>query len=256
MIIDSHAHLNDERLYEKTGDIIAGFEANNIESCIIAGFNLKSSDLGVKIAEKYNQYALIGTHPEDCEEINDVVLERYKKLAQSKVVVGVGEIGLDYYYDTNPAKEKQIAAFEKQIKLADELELPIALHVRDAYGDCLDTLKRMHAYLNNGILLHCYSSSVEMVDRFNEFDCYYALGGAITFKNAKKDEVIKKIPLDRLLVETDCPYLTPHPYRGEVNEPKFINLTIDKIASVLEKDREEIIDITNKNTKRLFKKIR
>ncbi len=256
MIIDSHAHLNDERLLPIAGDIVVGFEANNIENCIIAGFDYKSSYLGVELAEKYSQYALIGTHPEEIREVTTVILDKYKELAKSSRVVGIGEIGLDYYYEDNPPKEEQIAAFEKQIVLASELELPIALHVRDAYGDCLSVLQNMHAYLNNGILLHCYSSSAEMVDCFSKFDCYYALGGAITFKNAKKDDVIKKIPLDRLLVETDCPYLTPHPHRGEMNEPKFINLTIDKIASVLEKDRNEIIDITNINTKRLFKKIR
>ena len=256
MIIDSHAHLNDERLLPIAGDIVAGFEANNIESCIIAGFDYKSSYLGVELAEKYSQYALIGTHPEEIREVTTVILDKYKELAKSSRVVGIGEIGLDYYYEDNPPKEEQIAAFEKQIVLASELELPIALHVRDAYGDCLSVLKNMHAHLNSGILLHCYSGSKEMIREFNAFDCYYALGGAITFKNAKKDDVIKEIPINRLLVETDCPYLTPHPYRGETNEPKYINLTVEKIAAVLEKEKEEIIDITNKNTKTLFFKIR
>ena len=256
MIIDSHAHLNDERLYPKAEEIIAGFKDNNIESCIIAGFSYKSSVLGVELAEKYNQYAIIGTHPEEVTEVTKVTLDKYKELAKNNKVVGIGEIGLDYYYEDNPPKDQQIQAFEAQIELADEVNLPIALHVRDAYGDCLDVLQNMHSKLNNGVLLHCYSSSVEMIERFLKFDCYFALGGAITFKNAKKDDVIKAIPKDRLLVETDCPYLTPHPYRGETNEPKFINLTIDKIASVLEMDREEVIDITNKNTKRLFKRIK
>ena len=255
MIIDSHAHLNDERLYPKAEEIIAGFKDNNIESCIIAGFSYKSSVLGVELAEKYNQYAIIGTHPEEVTEVTKVTLDKYKELAKNNKVVGIGEIGLDYYYEDNPPKDQQIQAFEAQIELADEVNLPIALHVRDAYGDCLDVLQNMHSKLNNGVLLHCYSSSVEMIERFLKFDCYFALGGAITFKNAKKDDVIKAIPKDRLLVETDCPYLTPHPHRGETNEPKFINLTIDKISDVLAVAREEIIDITNRNTKRLFTKI-
>ena len=256
MIIDSHAHLNDERLYPKAEEIIAGFKDNNIESCIIAGFSYKSSVLGVELAEKYNQYAIIGTHPEEVTEVTKVTLDKYRELATASRVVGIGEIGLDYYYEDNPPKDQQIQAFEAQIELADEVNLPIALHVRDAYGDCLDVLQNMHSKLNNGVLLHCYSSSVEMIERFLKFDCYFALGGAITFKNAKKDDVIKAIPKDRLLVETDCPYLTPHPHRGETNEPKFINLTIDKIADVLATAREEIIDITNRNTKRLFTKIK
>ncbi len=256
MIIDSHAHLNDERLFDKAGEIIAGFAANNIESCVIAGFSYKSSVLGVELAERYNQYALIGSHPEEMNEINDVILDKYLNLSKKGCVVGIGEIGLDYHYEDNPPREKQIEAFERQIVLADEAKLPIALHVRDAYGDCLDVLENMHRYLNNGVLMHCYSSSKEMIERFNKFDCYYALGGAITFKNAKKEDVIKAIPKDRLMVETDCPYLAPHPHRGETNEPKFINLTVDKIAEVLNMSRDEVSEITNVNTKRLFKKIR
>ncbi len=256
MIIDSHAHLNDEQLFERAGEIVGSFKDNNIESCVIAGFSYKSSVLGVEVAEKYNQWALIGSHPEEIADISDVTLDKYLSLSKKACVVGIGEIGLDYHYEDNPPKDAQIEAFEKQIVMADEAKLPIALHVRDAYGDCLSVLENMHRYLNNGVLMHCYSSSKEMIDRFNKFDCYYALGGAITFKNAKKEDVIEAIPLDRLMVETDCPYLAPHPHRGETNEPKFINLTVEKIAQVLNREKEEIIDITNKNTKRLFKKIR
>ena len=256
MIIDSHAHLNDENLLPKVDEIVNGFGENNIESCIIAGFNYASSKLGVEIAEKYNQYALIGTHPEDINEIDENMLSMYKELAKSDKVVGIGEIGLDYHYENNPPREAQKRAFKLQIELANELNLPIALHVRDAYGDTLDILKEMKGIINSGILLHCYSSSAEMIKEFNRFDCYYALGGAITFKNAKKEDVIKAIPKDRLLVETDCPYLAPHPHRGEMNEPKFINITVDKIADTLNVDRQEVINLTNENTKRLFKKIK
>lgn len=256
MIIDSHAHLNDETLYSRVEEIVGGFKANNIASCIVAGFNYLSSSLGVEIAEKYNQYALIGTHPEDVDEISRDVLDKYKELAKSEKVVGVGEIGLDYHYDDMKPKEMQIDAFKKQIILSHELALPVALHVRDAYGDCIDILSEMKDYLSNGILLHCYSSSAEMVERFNFFDCYYALGGAITFKNAKKEDVIKAIPKDRLLVETDCPYLAPTPHRGEVNEPKYINLVIDKLTTVLNMERDEVIENTFNNTRRLFKKIK
>ena len=256
MIIDSHAHLNDEALLLKVNEIIGGFKANNIERCIIAGFDYNSSNLGVNLANGYKQYALIGTHPENAPEVDNGLLNRYLELSKNPSVVGIGEIGLDYHYDNNPDKDIQIRAFKAQIEMANKANLPIALHVRDAYKDTLDILKDMKAYLNNGILLHCYSGSKEMIHEFNAFNAYYALGGAITFKNAKKEDVIKTIPIDRLLVETDCPYLAPHPHRGEVNEPKYINLTIDKIAEVLGKDREEIIDITNKNTKTLFSRMK
>ena len=256
MIIDSHAHLNDEALIDRADEIVGGFSANNIECCIIAGFDYASSLLGLKLAEKYNQYVLIGSHPENALEVNDELMEKYLILAQHSAAVGIGEIGLDYHYDNNPKREDQIRAFKMQIEMASKANLPIALHVRDAYKDTLDILTDMKSYIQNGVLLHCYSGSKEMIREFNSFDAYYALGGAITFKNAKKEDVIKTIPLNRLLVETDCPYLAPHPHRGEVNEPKLINLTVDKIAQTLCLDRNEVIDLTNRNTKELFKKIK
>ena len=186
MIIDTHAHLNDPSLVERVDEIVDSFKANNIESCIIAGFNYNSSLLGSELADKYNLYAIIGTHPEDIMEVCDKTIEKYLELSKNPKVVGVGEIGLDYHYDNNPPRDKQIEAFKAQIIMANEAKLPICLHVRDAYGDTLQVLKDMKAYLNNGILLHCYSGSAEMIREFNVFGCYYALGGAITFKNAKK----------------------------------------------------------------------
>lgn len=256
MIIDSHAHLNDDRLKDDAKAIVERFEENGIECCIIAGFDYPSSYLAVEQATKYNQYAIIGVHPHDSETYTDSIAAKLKELAKSPRVVAIGEIGLDYYYDDGAPKEAQIDAFKRQIILADELNLPLVLHVRDSYADTLSILKEHKQYLNNGILLHCYSSSAEMLHEFNKFDCYYALGGAITFKNAKKEAVIKAIPSGRLLVETDCPYMTPTPYRGQTNEPKYINLVVDKIAEVLEIDRQEVIKITNENTKRLFRNIK
>lgn len=256
MIIDTHAHLNDERLVLDAEKIVKELKSNNIECCIIAGADIESSKLAVEQAEKYSQYAIIGTHPEDILNLTNRQLEVYRKLSKNPRVVGIGEIGLDYHYEDGAKREDQIDAFERQIALADEVSLPIALHIRDAYGDALDILKNNAHRLNNGVLLHCYSGSKEMVYEFSKFDCYFALGGSITFKNAKKEEVIKAIPLNRLLVETDCPYMAPTPHRGERNEPKYINLVIDKIAEVLKMDRDEIIKITNENTKRLFSKIK
>ena len=256
MIIDSHAHLNDPTLLDRADEIVGGFEANNIECCIIAGFDYDSSVLGLKLAEKYNQYALLGTHPENAYEVNEELMSNYLELTAQPLAVGIGEIGLDYHYDNNPPKEEQIRAFKMQIEMASKANLPIALHVRDAYKDTLDILTDMKSYITNGVLLHCYSGSKEMIHEFNRFDAYYALGGAITFKNAKKEDVIKTIPQDRLLVETDCPYLAPHPHRGETNEPKLINLTVEKISEVLGMEKQQVIDLTNRNTKCLFKKIK
>ena len=256
MIIDSHAHLNDERLYPKAEEIIAGFKDNNIESCIIAGFSYKSSVLGVELAEKYNQYAIIGTHPEEVTEVTKVTLEKYKALAKNNCVVGIGEIGLDYYYEDNPPKDQQIQAFEAQLEMADEVGLPVALHVRDAYGDALKVLNENKSKLN-GVLLHCYSGSKELVREFNKLDVYFSLGGVVTFKNAKeKPEVIKAIPIERLLLETDSPYMAPEPFRGTINEPKNTLYVAKRIAEVLKKEQQEVEEITTENARRLFKKIK
>ena len=256
MIIDSHAHLNDDALENRVQEIVSGFKDNNIEKCIIAGFNYKSSELALKQAKDFKQYCLIGTHPQDIKELDNAMIEKYRALAQDSRVVGIGEIGLDYHYDDGEPKEVQMAGFIKQLLLADELKLPVSLHVRDAYQDALQILEDYKQYTKNGILLHCYSSSKEMVREFSKYNCYFAFGGAITFKNAKKEEIIKAVPLDKLLVETDCPYMAPTPYRGQINEPKHINLVVDKIAEILGFSRQTVIDITNTNTKMLFRKIK
>lgn len=254
MIIDSHAHLYDERLSGRVDEIIGGLNEQGLESVFEVGYDLPSSKNAVKLSEKYDQiFAIVGTHPHDAKNFDDESVDYYKRVASLDKVIAIGEIGLDYYYDLSP-REIQKDVFARQIELADEVGLPIVLHIRDAYKDALDILTAKRDKLRFGVLLHCYSSSAEMIKQFNKFDCYYALGGAITFKNAKKDDVIMAIPEDRLLVETDCPYMTPVPFRGQANEPNYINYVVDKIASVKNLAREEIIEITSRNTKRLFSK--
>ncbi|MDE7215379.1 MAG: TatD family hydrolase [Clostridia bacterium] len=254
MIIDSHCHLGDERLYGRVDDIIAGLKDEGIESVIEVGFDLQSSQTAVKLSEKYdNVFAVVGTHPHEAQNYNAECESFYRRSAGLDKVVAIGEIGLDYYYDLSP-REIQKDVFAAQLDIAYEVGLPVVLHIRDAYKDALDILTAKKDKLGAGVLLHCYSSSAEMIKQFDKFDCYYALGGAITFKNAKKDDVIKAIPQDRLIVETDCPYMTPVPFRGQPNEPKFINYVVDKIADVKNLPREKIVEITNINTKRLFSK--
>ena len=254
MIIDSHVHLYDERLSSRTEEIIGGLKDEGIDSVFEVGYDLPSSQNAVSLSQKYPQvFAIIGTHPHDAKNFDEESETYYKQSASLDKVIAIGEIGLDYYYDLSP-RDIQKDVFARQIDIAYEVNLPIVLHVRDAYKDALDILTAKRDKLRAGVLLHCYSSSAEMIKQFNKFDCYYALGGAITFKNAKKEDVIMAIPEDRLLVETDCPYMTPVPYRGQPNEPKYINYVVDKIASVKNLAREEIIEITSQNTKRLFSK--
>ena len=252
MIIDSHAHLSDERLIGRVDSISKDLSKEGLESVFEVGFDLSSSKSAIELASKYdNIYAIIGTHPHDAKYYDSEVEQFYLQNAGNKKVLAIGEIGLDYYYDKSD-RDVQRDVFAKQIVLADKVGLPIVLHIRDAYGDAIDILNANKDKLNHGVLLHCYSGSAEMLKQFNKYDCYYALGGAITFKNAKKDDVITAIPEDRLLVETDCPYMTPVPFRGQPNEPKYVNLVIDKIASVKGVEREKIEKITYENTKRLF----
>lgn len=254
MIIDSHCHLSDERLRQRQEEIISVLGEKGLESVFEVGWDLNSSKDALELSKKYaHVYAIVGTHPHDAKNFDEASKEFYLQAAKDDKVLAIGEIGLDYYYDLSP-REVQKSVFEEQICLADEVQLPIVLHIRDAYKDALDILNANKDKLGHGILMHCYSSSAEMLREFNKLDCYYALGGAITFKNAKKDDVIKAIPEDRLLVETDSPYMTPVPFRGQTNVPYYVNLVVDKIAEVKNVDRAEIEKSTYQNTLRLFKK--
>ncbi len=253
MIIDSHCHLTDERLFPLVDDIVSHLEENGLESVITVGYDLPSSQLGVDIAKKYEKvYAMVGMHPHDSQYMTTEMYDIFRDLAQSEKVVAIGEIGLDYHYDLSP-REIQQRVFKEQIELAHSLKLPIALHVREAYGDTVNILEDCKHLLDNGVLLHCYSGSSEMVKVFSKYDCYFAFGGPITFKNAVHNiESLKAVPLDRLLFETDAPYMTPVPFRGKTNEPKYTALVVDKTSEVLGIDRTELIEKTNKNTKTLF----
>lgn len=253
MLIDTHCHLNDEKLLPDADKIIADFGAQGIESAICVGYDMKSSEVACELAEKYESvYAVIGIHPHDATTADYDKYERIATLSSSNKVVGIGEIGLDYHYDLSP-RAIQKGAFREQIELADTLGLPIVLHVREAYEDAKQILFEMKRYLNNGVLLHCYSGSKEFVKIFGELDAYFAFGGAITFNNAKHNlEAMKAVPLDRLLLETDCPYMTPVPFRGKTNVPQYVNLVADKACEVLDLPREELERITTENAKRLF----
>ncbi len=257
MLIDSHCHLNDEDLAPIADRIVGDFERDGILAAVNVGFDMPSSALAVEQAEKYkNVFAAVGMHPHDSRLMTDADYDVLKELSQHDKVVAIGEIGLDYHYDLSP-RDVQKQVFERQIILADELGLPIVLHVREAYEDTREILERNKNHLSHGVLLHCYSGSADMVKVFDKYDCYFAFGGAITFKNAKHNlESLKVVREDRLLFETDCPYMTPVPFRGQTNEPKFINLVLEKAAEILEKDKEELAQTSVQNTLSFFKKMR
>ena len=257
MIIDSHCHLTDERLYPIVDDIVKGLNANGIESVITVGYDLPSSTLGVDVARRYKEvYATVGMHPHDSRLMTAEMCDIFRNLSADEKVVGIGEIGLDYHYDLSP-RDVQQKVFEEQIELADSLRLPVALHVREAYEDTRKILENNKAKLSHGVLLHCYSGSAEMVKVFSKYDAFFAFGGPITFKNAVHNiEALRAVPLDRLLFETDAPYMTPVPFRGTTNEPKHTALVVKKASEVLGVYENELIEKSNKNTKTLFYKMK
>lgn len=252
MLIDTHAHLGDEVLIDRVDDIIEGMRENNINYIFEIGYSMESSLKAVELAEKYRDiYAVIGIHPQESEHYSVSDIDNLKKLAENPKVKAIGEIGLDYHYDYDRNAQKSL--FISMLKLADELNLPVVIHLRDAYEEMYNILCDCQCYINNGILFHCYSGSKEMIERFKFLDPYYAFGGAITFKNNNKAEVIKAIPRNRLLLETDSPYMTPVPYRGKINTPLNLPLIAEKMAVDVGVDISEIELITTLNAKAFYR---
>ncbi|MDR7857599.1 TatD family hydrolase [Tissierella sp.] len=252
MIIDSHAHLDDRRFDNDREMIIKNLKGNGVELVINIGADLQTSIASVSLAEKYdNIYAAIGVHPHSAKEMDYSTIEILKSFAKREKVVAIGEIGLDFHYDNSP-RDVQRKWFKEQLKLAKEVDLPVVIHTREANQETFDILKEAQDGSLRGVL-HCYSGSVEMALEYIKLGFYISLGGPVTFNNAKvAKEVAKAVPLDKLLIETDCPYLTPVPYRGKRNEPIFVKYVAETIAEIRGITIEELGEATNRNTKKLF----
>lgn len=252
MIFDTHVHLNDKKIYQNIDKYINEAKEAGVSKFLCVGYDIESSKLAIEIANKYPfVYAAIGMHPTELKDLSvDYVFEIERMLDNPKVVA-IGEIGLDYYWD-NVDRDIQKEYFAKFIKLAYKHKLPISLHVRDALEDTLNVLRENKEYLTKGVM-HCYSGPKEMIKDFTDLGMYISLGGPVTFLNAKKvHEVAKNIDIDKLLVETDVPYLAPHPLRGKMNEPKFIVYTVNQIALLRNETKEYIEEKTYKNALELF----
>lgn len=248
-LFDSHAHYDDEAFDSDRDEILSSLPQNGVLNIINIGADIVSSRASVKIAEKYAfAYAAVGVHPHDAKNFSEQSEAELKEMAAHKKVVAIGEIGLDYYYDNSP-REVQKEVFERQILLAKELSLPIIVHSRDAHQDTLEILKK---HKPAGVV-HCFSGSVETAKIILDLGMYISLGGPVTYKNAvNPTEVAKFVPDDRLLLETDCPYLAPVPYRGKRNSSLFMHATAEKIASLRGVTPEHIAFLTAENTKKLF----
>ena len=255
-MIDSHLHLDDAKLSSMVDEIYDSFADCGIEFVINNSCDMPTMTNGVELANKYeNIFATVGIHPHESKHFNHEFVSLMKQYAKHPKVVAVGEIGLDYYYDLSD-RLTQRDVFAQQIEIADGLHLPLTLHVRDAYGDAWDILRAQKKHLNNGVLWHCYSGSAEFARQMVREGHYFAFGGAITFKNAHKEDVFQQIPMERVLSETDSPYMSPEPLRGRVNTPLNIPIIVAKIASFYGKDVEATEAQIRENTLRLFPKIK
>ncbi len=248
-IIDTHTHIYDKQFENDFDDVMKRIE-DELEGIVSIGFDLESSLKSIELANKYSFVnAVIGVHPVDIKKYNDKVEKELERLALTeKKVVAIGEIGLDYHWMEDP-KDVQIAGFRKQMELAERVKKPVVIHTREALQDTLDVLRD---YRNVGGILHCYPGSLEAAKPF--LDRYYlGIGGTLTFKNNKKTkELVKELPLEKIVLETDCPYLTPVPFRGKRNEPIYTKYVAEEVARIKEISVEQVIKVTTENAKKIY----
>lgn len=250
-LIDTHSHID---MIEQISidEVLDNASANDVEKVILPCAYPKDIDRIIDITEKYdNVFAYLGVHPSEARDWDDSICEKIKNhVSSGKKVVGIGEIGLDYYWDKS-FNDIQKDVFIKQISLANKLNLPVNIHDREAHKDTFDIIQANNK--NSTVIMHCFSGSVEFARECIKAGYYIALGGVVTFKNAiKMKEVAADIPLDRLLLETDAPYLTPVPYRGKENQPAYVRFVAEEIAKIRDTSLEELAGITTQNAERIF----
>ena len=251
MLFDTHAHLNDPAFDADRETLMAGLEEKGISFVMNAGCSLQSSKDIIKMAEAYPWlYASVGSHPDSADEVNEEVIDTYRKLCRHEKVKAIGEIGLDYYYEDIP-REIQKKAFRMQMELARELDLPVIVHEREAHDDGMRIVKEFPTVKG---VFHCYSGSAEMARQLVNMGWYIGFTGVLTFKNARKAvETAASIPLDRIVIETDCPFMAPEPYRGKRNDPGMLPKMAEKLAEIRGISYEEAVKATTKNAKRLYR---
>lgn len=250
MYFDSHAHLDDVRFDGEREEILDSLKDNRVGLVLNVGCDLASSERSVALAERYAfVYAAVGSHPDDADHVDGALLDRYRTLAAHPKVRAIGEIGLDYHYEDVP-RAQQIIAFEQQLELAEALKMPVIVHEREAHGDAMDIVRR-HPEVRG--VFHCFSGSKEMALWLAERGWYIGFTGVLTFKNARRAvEAAQALPLDRILIETDCPYMAPEPYRGRRNDSRYVPLVAKKLAELRGLTPEEAGRQTTENACRLF----
>ena len=250
MYFDSHAHLDDARFDSDREEIFAALQDAEVGLILNVGCDLASSERSVALAERYPfVYAAVGSHPDDADSVDGRLLDRYRALAAHPKVKAIGEIGLDYHYEDVP-RARQIIAFEQQLELAEALSLPVIVHEREAHGDAMDIVRRHPDVCG---VFHCFSGSKELALWLADRGWYIGFTGVLTFKNARRAvEAASALPLDRILIETDCPYMAPEPYRGRRNDSRYVPQVAKKLAALRGLTAEEAGSITTENARRLF----
>lgn len=251
MIFDSHAHYDDSQFNEDRAIVLKEIQENGVVGVLNCGSDLRGMNMSIELANTYDFiYAAVGIHPEYAQLVNEELIENMRNHAKNPKVRAIGEIGLDYYWEENPPREVQKKAFRMQMQLARELNLPVVIHDREAHQDTLEIMKEFSDVKG---VVHCFSGSVEFAKECLKLGYYIGITGVVTFKNAKViKEVAKVVPLDKLLVETDCPYMAPTPYRGKRNQSDYIQYIIEEIAQLKGITKEEVEENTIKNGKNLL----
>ncbi len=250
-MIDTHAHLDFPDYNDDREEVIARATQAGVTRIVNIGCDLKSSDNSVDLASRYDQiFAAVGIHPHDASQYDDNAERKLREYANNHKVVAIGEVGLDFFRDRSP-RDQQRVAFVRQIALAKELGLPLVVHIRNAYDEALDILANEKAYQTN-VVLHCFSGNRQEAMRAIDYGFHLSVGGVLTFTNSRLPDIIKELPLEQIMLETDAPFLAPHPHRGTRNEPALIRLAYEKLATTLNRDFEEIESIVDRNATAFF----
>lgn len=251
MLFDTHAHYDDEAFDPDRREVLAGLPQKGVGLVVDPGCTLTSSEKAVALAAEFpHVYAAVGLHPENCHDFQPEQIERLRQLAQREKVVAIGEVGLDYYWEENPPRALQQEVLRRQLALAEELKLPVIFHDREAHGDSLAIVREFPAVRG---VFHCFSGSVEMAEELLKLGWMLSFNGAITFKNARKaPEVIAALPEDRIMIETDSPYLAPVPNRGKRNDSRNLIYIRDRIAEIRGTTPEHVEEFTTRNALRFF----
>ena len=255
-IFDTHAHYDDEDFDADRYELLESMKEHGVGTIVNIGANMRSCKSTLALAEKYPfMYGALGVHPSDCGDMTEEDIQWIKANAANEKIVAIGEIGLDYYWD-NVERDVQKKWFVRQLEIAKETGLPVVIHSRDAAQDTLEIMKSEHKDTTGGVI-HCFSYGVEMAREYLNMDYYIGVGGVLTFKNGKKlKEVVEYAPMDKLVLETDCPYLAPVPYRGKRNSSRYLTHVVEAMAEIKGMSIEEVIRVTVENARKLYRLVK